>query len=86
MLFPWLAVLALTGAPQTGETTRAQDRSAETAQTAPEVKPAPNVDDVVRTGIALLLQNQERYRTDRGIGRLPDDQLEAWQAKEQERL
>lgn len=46
-------------------------------------------DDVaaaVRRGAELLLARQERYVADPPVGRLPDDELDAWRAGEEARL
>ncbi|MCA9000570.1 MAG: hypothetical protein KDB61_01510, partial [Planctomycetes bacterium] len=40
----------------------------------------------IEEGVRLLLSYQERYRMDRPVGRIPDDQLKEWQAKESARL
>ncbi len=40
----------------------------------------------IARGVEFLLATQEDYVRDRGIGRLPDDELAAWQEREQERL
>lgn len=40
----------------------------------------------IARGVEFLLATQEDYVRDRGIGRLPDDKLAAWQKREQERL
>jgi len=55
------------------------------AQEAPVPLPADVEADVVRA-VALLLEHQETYSPDRPVGVLPDDELEAWQAAERERL
>ncbi len=40
----------------------------------------------IARGVEFLLATQEDYVRDRGIGRLPDDELAAWQKREQDRL
>ena len=44
------------------------------------------VDTAVQKGIEYLLSTQEKYQPDRGVGKLPDDQLADWQVREQQRL
>ncbi|MEM7163818.1 MAG: peptide-N-glycosidase F-related protein [Planctomycetota bacterium] len=46
----------------------------------------PNVAAAVQQACKLLLQNQESYKPDPAIGRLPDAKLEGWQERERERL
>ena len=40
----------------------------------------------IDAAVALLLERQESYEKDRPVGTLPEDELEAWQAGERERL
>ncbi len=44
------------------------------------------VQKAIDTAIALLLNNQERYKSDRPVGRLDNDKLAEWQENELERL
>ncbi len=54
--------------------------------TAQEDQGGPTVDAAVKRGVELLIEFQEKYVRDSGVGRLPDDQLEAWQDKQRKRL
>lgn len=59
------------------------------AAASPQEGDAPSAaerDAAISRGVEYLLQTQEDYVRDRGIGRLPDDELATWQAKEKERL
>jgi hypothetical protein len=52
----------------------------------PEAPTQEVVDAAVQRACELLLSNQERYVPDPPVGRLPDDDLPAWQDKEAGRL
>lgn len=51
-----------------------------------DVPDEKEIEAAVQRACDILLGNQEAYRPDRGIGRLPDDKLKEWQEKEKERL
>ncbi|MEZ5975044.1 MAG: hypothetical protein R3F33_01870 [Planctomycetota bacterium] len=64
----------------------APQENAGEAQVAPTKAQDLDVPEAIQTGVAILLRSQEAYKTDRGVGRVPDEELEKWQAGERERL
>ena len=53
----------------------------------PAQRPAPPTAELaIAAGTRLLLEGQERYLSDPRVGRMPDDQLGAWQTRERQRL
>ncbi len=52
----------------------------------PAKKPAVSVPDALKIAADILVQHQENYVVDRGLGRVPGDQLKDRQDRERERL
>ena len=73
-----LAAASTLGADE-GQAPKATDDSLETPTEA-------ELAGAVEEAIAYLLERQEKYEPDPPVGRLPDDELEAWQQREHERL
>lgn len=46
----------------------------------------PSNDQLAERAVELLLEKSERYRPDRQVGRMSEERLGTWQAKERERL
>ena len=83
----WLSLLTLLPLSLPAQESAPQDAPAPEAEpTKVPSQEIPTIEEAVRIGVALLLHNQERYKRDRPVGSMPDEELPGWQAKEKERL